>query len=73
MGRLWLILKAAVSCYLANDALSRGAAIAFCHVKAIGAACRTREALIRCTRHPMSAVAPTTAHETGITGGSGPL
>jgi len=38
MGRLWLILKAAVSCYLANDALSRGAAIAFCHVKAIGAA-----------------------------------
>jgi membrane protein len=29
MGRLWQILKAAVSGFLANDALSRGAAIAF--------------------------------------------
>jgi len=29
MGRLWRILKAAVSGFLANDALSRGAAIAF--------------------------------------------
>src|ERR1700704_3582219 len=29
MGRLWRIVKAAVSCFLANDALSRGAAIAF--------------------------------------------
>jgi membrane protein len=29
MGRLWQILKAAFSGYLANDALSRGAAIAF--------------------------------------------
>jgi membrane protein len=29
MGRLWPILKAAVSGFLANDALSRGAAIAF--------------------------------------------
>ena len=29
MGRLWRILKAAVSGFLVNDALSRGAAIAF--------------------------------------------
>jgi membrane protein len=29
MGRLWRVLKAAVSGFLANDALSRGAAIAF--------------------------------------------
>ena len=29
MGRLWKVLKAAVSGFLANDALSRGAAIAF--------------------------------------------
>jgi uncharacterized BrkB/YihY/UPF0761 family membrane protein len=29
MGRLWQILRAAVSGFLANDALSRGASIAF--------------------------------------------
>jgi hypothetical protein len=29
MGRLWRVLKAAVSGFQANDALSRGAAIAF--------------------------------------------
>src|SRR3977135_3888651 len=29
MGRLWRIVKAAVSGFLANDALSRGASIAF--------------------------------------------
>jgi membrane protein len=29
MGRLWRILKTAVSGFLTNDALSRGAAIAF--------------------------------------------
>ena len=29
MGFLWRVLKAAVSGFLANDALSRGASIAF--------------------------------------------